>query len=745
MTQIDYKKTFSKLSHIKALSHDGKFDQIVQNIILLTLNQGNFNNPTSEVEVANKIKDIYGISIRTLVIQSNIDKLMSVGEISKDRESKQFIVSHATSTKINKRLEDANELEISVKNKWFEELDLIIESLNTQKLSELWNCLKSYLCNVFEQHGIQTLHLLNPNAQINEDDQKGLTFIVDKIIKDNKCSQTKEVVSIAINQFIIKADEVRTNYISQLADATFTSFALTSDAEIVNFLNKRYNDLELFLDTNFIFGILDLHKNSEDASAREIIDEVKKNRLPFKLFYHPETLAEFKRAFDVKALYVRASKWSRESSRVAIAVDGLSPLEELFHKQNLDNDIDPVMFLEKYDHVDLMLKDFGLHEYIPYKTTDLEHGEIEGNVNNYQKFYSEIPNRKPKSYSGFKHDIVVLSEVRLLNPKKTKFLDSHAFFISSDFILAKFEKTYFKKTWEINYVVSPSVFLQLIRPFIQNDYTSNKRFIDTFSLPEFRSFEIDYSTTRSKTLQILNDNYHDTTFETKVKILRDQVLLEKLQKVNESHEKQIEIIESQIALENQILTQQKINAEENIKTISGEKEIIEQQKLSALEEVEIKNKEITNLTNTHRDDIKKQKLVSNNILLLELKKAVDASEKTQIRLQDVVSNKMKTHQWLLSLIPIVFYGIIFSLIYELTWNIMEPYTYVISIVLLIAGYLYFAINGEDFDPRKYFERKKGQIRTLTYKDFNFDPDKLLEQKQKIEEIETENSELEKIV
>src|SRR5690606_28997485 len=126
----------------------------------------------------------------------------------------------------------------------------------------------------------------------------------------------------------------------------------------------------------------------------------------------------------------------------------------------------------------------------------------------YREFYESVKNRKQKSFIGFKHDVVVLREVRELNPKKTKFLDSHAFFISSDFVLAKFEKNFYKRNWEINYVVNPSVFLQLIRPFIENDYSANKRFIDTFSVPEFRSFEIDYSTTRSKALQIINDNYH---------------------------------------------------------------------------------------------------------------------------------------------------------------------------------------------------------------------------------------------
>ena len=582
MTPIDYKKVFSQLSHIKALSHDNKFDQIVQNIITYALNHTETENPKTDKDVAKKIMDVFGISIRPGIITSNLDKLLSSKEIIKDPLTKQLALSPNIANKINQRLTEANQLEQDVKNKWFEEIIINTPEISEDTLMKLWDALKLYLCEIFEKHGVQTLHLLNPSFKINQDDQISFTHILDKTIKQTGNIFSKETLSKAINFFINNADETRTNYISQLADATFTSFALTSDAETVSFLNQRYNNLHLFLDTNFIFGILDLHKNNEDSSAREILEEAKKNKLPFILCYHPETLLEFKRTFDSKALALRASKWSRESSRVALAVDGLSPLEELFHKQNAEDEIDSAVFLEKYDHVDLILRDLGFKEYAPKHVSDLELGDLESDVEKYTEFYETNPHRKQKYYLGFKHDIVVLREVRRLNPKKTKFLESNAFFISSDYVLAKFEKKYYKKNYEINYVVSPSVFLQLIRPFIEVDHESNKRFIDTFSIPEVRAFEIDYSTTRSKALQILNDNYHDTSFETKVNILRDSVLMDKLDKLSEDDVKQQTLIESRIALENKILSEQKNKAEEATKKIKEEYDLL----ISSRKEIE---------------------------------------------------------------------------------------------------------------------------------------------------------------
>ena len=225
MNNLDYKKTFSKLSHIKALSHDQKFDKIVQNLITHTLNNKAEINPKNEREVTKRIIDIYGISIRTHIVLSNLDKLLNQGKIIKEPTSKQFFVTQAVANKINERLKEADQLENKVKESWFVEIKLFIPAISSNELDILWCCLKSYLCNIFEQHGIQTLQFLNPNTKITEEDQKNLVVIVENILTENNNPFTTEIFISSINQFINNADEIRTNYISQLADASFTSFA----------------------------------------------------------------------------------------------------------------------------------------------------------------------------------------------------------------------------------------------------------------------------------------------------------------------------------------------------------------------------------------------------------------------------------------------------------------------------------------------------------------------------------------
>ncbi len=94
--------------------------------------------------------------------------------------------------------------------------------------------------------------------------------------------------------------------------------------------------------------------------------------------------------------------------------------------------------------------------------------------------------------------------------------------------------------------------------------------MDTFAIPEFRAFDIDYSGAKSAALQIINDQYHGITFETKVKIVGDEVLTDKLEQLRDNHEKQVDLIESFVAQQNAILAEQNALAAGEIDRLSDD-------------------------------------------------------------------------------------------------------------------------------------------------------------------------------
>ena len=57
-------------------------------------------------------------------------------------------------------------------------------------------------------------------------------------------------------------------------------------------LRADLRPLTLFLDTNFLFGILHLHVHPQVGVSNELVRAIPKHSLPFELCYHPRTLRE---------------------------------------------------------------------------------------------------------------------------------------------------------------------------------------------------------------------------------------------------------------------------------------------------------------------------------------------------------------------------------------------------------------------------------------------------------------------
>jgi hypothetical protein len=122
-------------------------------------------------------------------------------------------------------------------------------------------------------------------------------------------------------------------------------------------------------------------------------------------------------------------------------------------------------------------------------------------------------------------------------------------FLTNDFLLFRFDRLVLTKEGGVQTVVMPGPLLQVLRPFGRSSDDFDRRFVATFAIPEFRTIHSDYASTSSRVLSYLA-TYADLPEETAVKILTNEVLIDRLRHLETTSPAFREAVESEMVKEN---------------------------------------------------------------------------------------------------------------------------------------------------------------------------------------------------
>jgi len=578
----DYAKVFNRLCHFVALSKEGKTKEAIDHLVqtVFVINSPNFFANTQDVERA--INDYFGLQLSTSSINDSIERLQSKSIILHITSDNVYRLTEHAQAAIEKRISDAAKLEEAVKTEWLAEIERFIPKDLPRYSDKLWKCLLSYMSKAFQRHGVETIRLLSSDINIDASDLKTLSSLLNEAISQECGDMRREIVAECIRHFFRTSTPKRTKYLVQLLDGTFTFFSLTVDDATARYLQQSIGPLSIFLDTNFIFGVLELHSNPFVEVSKELLDIINNNKFPFKLYYHEETLNEIRHTLGAIGHRLRSQRWQPSISRAAIRTGQLSGLELRYHEKNAESPIDPDVFLSKYEGIVELLKDRGFTIYRDSYRPNEHDTERKGSlISEYDEFVQRV-RRRSKPYEALNHDIVVWETVSRIRGRGASVLDIGAVFLTADFYLYLFDWQHLRSQGEPGHVVLPNHFLQLLRPFVPATDDFDRRFVETFAIPEFRAVDSDYSATSTKILSYINA-YSDICEETAVRILSNSMLIEQLKDVDEQSEEFAEAIENALARDNETLLEEreallreKALAEEQAKKAEEEKKRIEE-------------------------------------------------------------------------------------------------------------------------------------------------------------------------
>lgn len=538
----NFSLAFQQMCSMVAIGQTKSQDETLRELILHTLVLVPEENIFNEHDFGRVLNSLFGFLIADHEIKYTIERLVAEG-ILIPSDSGSYILQSNVKAELITKINSSISLENKVRDGWMDELEIKYPILS---FPESWSALRNYLAGAFLRHGIQAVALLDSSIELDQIYSQSLTELLRDATKDCPIELQPDIKN-AISGFVATAGQFpeRSTYIAQLADGAFSYFSLATDPHTADQFRKYLYPLMLFLDTNFLFGILGLTVNPQVAVSNELLRVINQYKFPFKLKRHDKTQNELLTSVQKYENDFIQRHWSKSISRAALTSRFLTGVEIRYHQAFVETGIDVGSFFLPYHHADVLLNDKSI-EY--YASSDQEQAaeRIATLIADYTDFLKS--KKKDKPYRIIDHDMTVLDVVRKLRSNAKSTLEAGALFITCDYSLYAFDWGTSKKHGIMPCTVLPNLFWQILRPFIPSDKNFSQAFAQTFAIPEFRTIGSGASEACSKMINIMS-GYQNFPEETASRMLSNDILIEQLRKA-ESDEAFQAYIEAAIVNEN---------------------------------------------------------------------------------------------------------------------------------------------------------------------------------------------------
>jgi hypothetical protein len=570
---------FQQMCNYVAIAQTKSPAESLRQLILHTLLTFEEEKASTVQEVAYILRTMFGVDAPDHQVQEALDQLTCADQVYQPMGTN-YVLSPDARTKIKLRIDQAAQLQEQVEMLWLAEMVVRFPDL---KAGLTWTALQEYLAKAFLRHGIQVAVFLDPSVELPTEYAASLSTLLTEAVQAKFASSQQESAKHAISDFLasVGKNPVKAQFIAECADGAANYFSLAVSPQIAARFRQKLSPLTLFCDTNFLFGILDLHVRPFVEVSNELLDAIAKYMLPLKLRYHEATLRELQSSISYYGDIIRRHKWSRAMSRAAATSRFMSGIEHKYHQKNAETGLDADAFLRPYQHVDVLLtqRKISIHRPVTDRSAELAGLEAE-----YQDYLKRLKKGKPHELVA--HDVTVLDCVRSLRNTATSTIEAGALLVTCDYTLYRFDSESSRSAKTQASVVLPNVLWQILRPFIPASQNFDRSFAETFALPEFRTIGSGASKACSKMLSLLAA-YKDIPEETAARLLSNDLLIDHLRAAQDDEQFQAQV-ESAIASENQSLLEERAALARQIETLRSEKEQaekeLEQQKQAAATE-----------------------------------------------------------------------------------------------------------------------------------------------------------------
>jgi hypothetical protein len=392
-----------------------------------------------------------------------------------------------------------------------------------------------------------------------------------------------------------KKDEVRA-HVSRMLHARFCVEAGGLPEDVIQKLNAtvgKQAKFRVFVDTNFLFSLLELHENPSNAAARELLDLISqlKSNPTVKLFIVPRTIEEAKTSIASAKQRLSGIPAGGNFTQAALSARFSGMAEKFLSERQRRGGK-----LTAEDWFDPYLNDFvavtrgkGVEFFNESLDSYAIRQDVVDDILYIQEFEKRFDESKRKSYQKVAHDMILWHFVRDQRPAYIESpIDTRDWILTVDFRLIGFDE--YKQRISASTIplcLHPTSLIQLLQFWVPRTKEFEEAMLGSLRLPFlFQAFDVEAERTSLRILKGLGrfEGRDDLSAETITSVILNDGLRARLQS------EKAENGEAEIALiRDALLEEMKVRAAAEADKAQQLQDIVDQ-KVAALSELDARER-----------------------------------------------------------------------------------------------------------------------------------------------------------
>ena len=601
------KSLLDLIEHIE-LNKSGWWDAALSNVLLAaTWMQG---TPVHPGQVRDLIVSAFNLEIPPDRIATHIDRLLRDGSLA-ILDNGHIVPTDSIAEQMERRLEAALQNEDKVRVIFDNHVGKCCAPYSPEEAWSLFT--EKYFLPLIDVLGARTLQFMGGDTARDAD----AVSLTDEFVKLFDVPHRAELRS-AIASFLDPNDMNVRRYVTEHLDASFLVRAsgLTTKAIAgISKLGQRPPAFRLFLDTNFLFSLLDLHENPSNEETQmlgQMVHQVGEH-FSIRMYVIQPTMDEIKRVLWAAQVDLSEMRMSPALADAALDV-GLSGVAIRFARANRES-VRPITAREYFDpylnNLTPILKSKNVQVYNERTDRYRQRQDVIDDVHDMVASEGETEGERQRRYNAGLHDSILWHFVHDKRPAVFESpLEANFWVVTNDYRLINFDKRRRNDTnSSAGVCIHPTELVQILRLWEPRSTDIEQALMSTLRLPfmfyEFNSGQEAASMHVLKALSrfehieflgpdairdiVLNDNVRSkimsaTSDEEQIEVIRDVLLAERQEIVAQRDEaiRQRILVEESLTNVEETLIRDHETAQNN-DTLDTDKRAQEDRRIAELE------------------------------------------------------------------------------------------------------------------------------------------------------------------